>query len=411
MKRVLWIGDGVTPTGFSTVNHNIIKNLPEGEYEVHHIAINYFGDPHPYDHLVYPAITPQSLQMGDVYGFTRIREMLPAMKPDIVFILNDIWVIKQYLEVIKELKLEELPKIVVYFPVDGASYYSGWFKDFDIVTRAVVYTEFGKDVVLEAAPQLQGKLEIIPHGTDTTVFYPKDKIELKKKVFSKIPNLWEDDAFIVLNVNRNQPRKMLNLALEGFALFAAGKPENVRYYHHAGLRDAGWDILRLVQQIDKEFIKTGILTSSDMRLEQRLMVTNLEQNVQRISLEELNDIYNSADVGINTSLGEGWGLTSTEHAATHVAQIVPNHTACAELFGDCGMLTSLILSISDTQTLLKRGYIDTKHLASQLEQLYEDKELRSSLAQKGYEKFTSSTYQWSTIAQIWHRLFTEVLNN
>jgi D-inositol-3-phosphate glycosyltransferase len=51
---------------------------------------------------------------------------------------------------------------------------------------------------------------------------------------------------------------------------------------------------------------------------------------------ELNLLYNACDVGINTSMGEGWGLVSFEHGATGGAQIVPEHTACAELWADVG---------------------------------------------------------------------------
>lgn len=410
MKKILWIGDGVTPTGFSTVNHNVISGLPQEEYEVHHIAINYFGDPHPYKHNIYPATSPYSLQMGDVYGFTRLKELFPKINPDLVFILNDIWVTQQYLEILKkEVKPETMPKIVVYFPVDGAGYFSGWFKDFDIVSKVVVYTEFGKNVVLRAAPHLEEKIEVIPHGNDTSVFYKKDKTKLRKRVYAKLPELWSDEAFIVLNANRNQPRKMLDLSLRGFALFAAKKPDNVKYYHHAGLRDAGWDIVRLIKQIDNEFLAHGILEPGDTLLENRLMVTNTETGVQRVSLEELNEIYNVTDIGINTSLGEGWGLTATEHAATGAPQIVPNHTACAELFYDCGLLTDTVLTVSDTQTLLYRSYIDVNHLASQLEQLYKDKELRTKLANAGYEKFTSDKYLWKNISMVWKSLFDKIL--
>jgi len=35
MKRILWIGDGVAPTGFSTVNHNIIKNRKDYKKDYH----------------------------------------------------------------------------------------------------------------------------------------------------------------------------------------------------------------------------------------------------------------------------------------------------------------------------------------------------------------------------------------
>ena len=43
MKIFIW-GDGGVPTGFSRVNTEIVKGLPK-EAEVHHLAINYKGDP------------------------------------------------------------------------------------------------------------------------------------------------------------------------------------------------------------------------------------------------------------------------------------------------------------------------------------------------------------------------------
>lgn len=409
MKKILWVGDGVTPTGFATVNHNIIKHLPQDELEVHHLAINYYGDPHPYEHKIYPATTPQSISVGDLYGYNRLIQMILDIRPDMIFILNDVWVIMKYLNILKNnIKPEAMPQIVVYFPVDGQGYNKQWFKDFDIVDRITVYTEFGKEVVLKADPKLKDKLEVIPHGTDILTFRPLDRETTRRKVFEQVPELWED-AFIVLNVNRNQPRKMLTLSLEAFAKFAAGKPKGVRYYHHAGLLDAGWDIIGVVKSIDKQYLEKGILSKGDMLLEERLLVTNEDPGIQKVSLEELNEIYNTADVGINTSVGEGWGLTATEHAATRVAQIVPNHTACAELFGDCGLTTDIIMTLYDQQTLLLRKYIDSNHLAEQLEMLYADKELRESLAQKGYEKFTAVEYRWETIAQTWKKLFEEVL--
>ena len=48
----------------------------------------------------------------------------------------------------------------------------------------------------------------------------------------------------------------------------------------------------------------------------------------------LNIIYNAADIGINTSMGEGWGLVSFEMASLGIPQIVPNFSSYPELFGD-----------------------------------------------------------------------------
>jgi glycosyltransferase involved in cell wall biosynthesis len=399
--KILWVGDGVIPTGFSTVNHNIIKNLPKDEYEIHHLAINYWGDPHGYDHFIYPAARPEHAVRGDLYGYARIEELV-NLKPDIIFILNDIWVIMRYLERLREIYEgdvnKKIPKIVVYFPVDGYGYSAEWFKDFNIVSKMVVYTKFGYDTVKQAVPLFEPT--IIPHGTDTELFFKSEnKTEIKKEIFKELPELW-GDSFIVLNANRNQPRKRLDLSLTGFALFATGKPDNVRYYHHAGTKDVGWDFVDLLKKIDKEF---------NTDVEARIILTNMEHNVQRVPISKLNKIYNACDVGINTSLGEGWGLTSTEHAATGAVQVVPGHTACRELFEDCGEIIPVCLYVRDPAWNLNRGFVHPKDIAKGLQNLYEDKERFAKLAKKSYEKFTSLEYQWTAVGKQWDKLFKSIL--
>jgi glycosyltransferase involved in cell wall biosynthesis len=409
--KILWIGDGVTPTGFGTVNHNIIQELPEDEFEVHHLAINYHGDPHNYTHAIYPAASPRT-GFNDMYGVARIEELVHKVKPNMIFILNDIWILDVYLEHIKTVyKGKDLPKIVVYFPVDGYGYQQTWFQHFDIVSRAVVYTEFAKKTVLDASPEIAERLEVIPHGTNLKDFYKfENKLDAKEEILEPIKKTLDiENSFIVLNANRNQPRKRLDLSLLGFAHFALEKPPTVRYYHHAGVQDAGWNLFQLIERIEKRFEDKGLYKPWDLRLHQRIIITNLESLVQQVSIEKLNAIYNATDIGVNTSLGEGWGLTATEHAVSGVPQVVPQHTACAELFEDCGLLIPIKQTVFDTETLLDRDFPDPLELAKHLETLYTNEELRNSLGQKGLEKFTSEEYQWSNIAKSWKKLFIETL--
>jgi len=386
----LFISDGVTPTGFSRVAHGIIGNLPD-DWHIDHIAINYRGDPHKYKHNIYPA----SLG-GDLWGFNRIKEFINN-EYNFVFILNDIWVISEYLRVFKD--LEETvdgyitPPIITYFPVDGTDFSEQWFHNFDLVKTAVVYTEFGRKVCSEVMPNIE--FEIIPHGTDLEVFYPLgDKLEVRKQYFDKNPELWE--SFIVLNVNRNQPRKRIDVALEGFAEFVQDKPENVKYYHHAGIKDSGWDVLSL---------------GTKLGIQHRIILTNTVKGNQKVTLPELNMIYNCADVGINTSTGEGWGLCSTEGAACGIPQIVPNHSACTELFEDVGILTPVNQYLWSPETLVKGGLVHPADVAESLEILYQNKELREILGRESYKKFTSKEYVWKDIAKKWQKIFERYDNN
>ena len=220
VKKVLWISDGVKPTGFATVAHNVIKRLPKN-WQVHHLAVNYTGDPHEYSHKIYPAMIG-----GDVWGFNRL-ESFAQNKFDAIFILNDLWVVDQYLDLIKK-TWNKIPPIMVYFPVDAENFDEDWFRHFDIVTIPVVYTKFGKRVCKSTKDGLDYR--IVPHGVDSNVFHKMDKAKARDVIFKQYSEL--KDGFFFLNVGRNQPRKRLDIALEAFKLFSDDK-DGVYYYHHA----------------------------------------------------------------------------------------------------------------------------------------------------------------------------------
>ena len=137
----------------------------------------------------------------------------------------------------------------------------------------------------------------------------------KEKCFADLAD--PENSFIVLNASRPDKRKRVDLTIAGFARFAAGKPANVRLcLHHAimgGPEQA--QIGALIEQLG---------------LKERVHLNPLAGGV--IDDDALNLLYNACDVGINTSMGEGWGLVSFEHGAAGAAQIVPDHSACAELW-------------------------------------------------------------------------------
>ena len=387
-KRILWISDGVTPTGFGRVAHSIIKNLDSEIFQILHLAINYWGDPHPNNWMIYPAPI-----RGNIYGMDRVKEFQDA-RIDMIFILNDLWMVNEYLKEIKR-AFKVVPPVVVYFPVDAKEFDERWYENFDIVTQAVVYTNFGYEVAKAAAPG-EIDFEIIPHGIDTEMFYhlgmPKN--EVKKISYANTPELYEDGSFVVLNANRNQPRKRLDIALKGFALFDEGKPTNVRYYHHAGIIDVGWNIPKLAKRYG---------------MNKRLLLTSMEENVQKIPENRLNLVYNSTDVGLNTSMGEGWGLPSMEHSITGAPQIVSDNSASREIYHDIGLLVPSTMEQTFERVETVGTVVRPEDVAEKLELIYNDKELYEDLSRKGIEKFSSPEYSWMNIADQWAKIFKRVM--
>jgi D-inositol-3-phosphate glycosyltransferase len=390
--RVLLWGDAVIETGFARVLHSIAKYLPTN-YDISWIGVNYKGDPHPYPYRIYP---PTAILKDDFYGIMRAKDILTVENPDLIFILNDAWIQDVILQNLKKIyKDKVLPKIITYTPVDAKDHNPSWYHNFDIVTQAVCYTEFGKVEILKAAPELADRLVVIPHGIDTEVFFQKsqDKATLKKQVYTDRADFV--DGFVVLNANRNQPRKRIDISMKAFKLFADGKPENVKLHLHTGMADA---------HIDLEVM------SKRLGIGSRIVVSNMKNGAQVIPASKLNLIYNATDVGLNTGLGEGWGLTAMEHAITGAPQVVSDHSALREIYADCGLLVPTITDYTLDGIMTTGGLVRAEDVAAKLELLYADHTLYTTLSQKAMEKFSLPMYQWENISQRFAKIFEDTLH-
>jgi len=380
--------DLIVSTGFSRVAHGIFDEVSK-YHDITGIGVNYRGDPHQCRFPVFPAFVG-----GDLYGIKRLADILNSQDFDFLFILNDVWVINMYLEYIKKEVKKELPKIYIYFPVDAEEHSKKWYQNFDIVTKSFTYTEFGKKVVKKVNPNID--IGIMPHGTDTESFYKKfeKKADAKRNLFKEqLQKLGDpNELFVILNGNRNQPRKRLDISMEGFSLFARDKPSTVKYYSHAGVVDASMDLIEL---------------SERYKIDDRLILTSINRGVQSVPISYLNDIYNASDIGLNTSMGEGWGLVNTEHACTGAPQIVPDHSACTELFHDCGLLMDTVTTYTFDNSMVVGKLVTPYEVADKLQILYDDRKLLTELGEKGRQKFTQEKYKWNIIAEQWKKIFED----
>lgn len=379
-KKLLWIGDCVIPSGFGRVSESILMGIHE-EFEVHVLGINYFGQKHDFPFTVYPAL---SKEKGDVYGYKYVDDLYRALRPDIVVAFNDIWVIRQYWELLKGFKKEDDYKFVAYFPIDGGGWFPKVVEFMNELDLCITYTQFGVDVMREAG--YTGKIETLEHGIDSEIFYKKNKQKCREAI-----GKMDKNDFIVFNGNRNQPRKRIDLTIMAFAKFAKDKP-NAKLYLHMGIKDVGWDIIPL---FNYEMEKNG----ADP--EGRLYLSGLEMTPEKnaITPEVLNIIYNSVDVGINTSEGEGWGLVPFEQAAGGTPQVLPNYAASAEIFADCGELVDIKFMGKDVHYGIDRAYVDVDGIVDKLNKLYYDKKYYAKQAKACAAMVANPKYQWDNIAK------------
>jgi glycosyltransferase involved in cell wall biosynthesis len=389
MARVLYCGDAFVQTGFGRVAEYLLPALAE-KHEVHVLATNYHGD-HDEEAIKYKTY-PAMVHGSDPFGSHRIAELVQTIKPDLVWVTNDLWVAISLWGAVKSLR-ETIPfKFFVYTPIDSYGIFPELNDPVGEWDGLATYTEFGKEELVKMG--YEKPIAVIPHGTDFTKFFPIDPLECRREL--GVP----EDTFIVFNGNRNQPRKRIDLTIKSFIDFAKDKPD-ARLWLNMGAKDMGWEIIPLFKRVarDAGYDPAG-----------KLILTSPHFSTHNcLPIEKLNKVYNCADIGINTCIGEGWGLVNTEHAATGVAQVVPDHTSLKEIFNDIPRI-ACNGSETDRNYGLERLLPDPSSAVEILNCHYEDRNALKAAGNWCYERIHEEQFTWPVITKKMLSTVEEILN-
>jgi D-inositol-3-phosphate glycosyltransferase len=402
--KLVAIGFNTYGTGLTRVMHSIMRRLADS-HEIHYLGIGYSGETIQDRGLT---MHPTNLKGGDVFAAFQAKRLIEEIDPALVFILHDIWCFDYYLRILGPYR--DRLKIVCYIPLDGQIRNEEDAAALEQADRVVVYTEFARNEFEGAFERLRDKrgagefprVDVIPHGIDRGRFHPFPELlqasfaapartGAKRKVFGNFKGI--DESFIILNASRPDKRKRVDLTVEGFARFAADKPANVRLcLHHA-----------IMGELEREQISSLV---QRFGLEARLHLNPLAGGI--LDDAELNLLYNACDVGINTSMGEGWGLVSFEHGATGAAQIVPAHSACAELWRGRAEMIQPARSYTPEFSVLEMGAVSAEGVAQAMNNLYYNPQYRQQLAHAAFETAQKPEYSWDAITERFNDLFIEL---
>jgi len=412
IKILGWFDCPQGSTGFSQVSKNVLKHLyATGNYEIDVVGVNYDGSPYDikkYPYKIYPAVMPLSsnerLRM-DVYGYQRLALLAGSGNYDLIFIINDLFIIRaiypQLLEIQKKLPKEKRFEIICYFPIDCVPK-KEWVTD--VVAKCnfpVVYTQYGKKEILKHDPSLTD-LKVIYHGVEKSDFFPypkEDAPKLKREMFG--PD--HCNKFVALSVARNQPRKDLHKLFASFKIFHDKYP-NSFLFMLAQAQDVGGDLIEIAKGYgltwDKEWAcpQPGSYGSN-----------------QGYSIEIVNKIYNASDVVVSSSLGEGWNLCISEAMATMKPLIVPRNTSMIEIIGEneergwhvksgATLNDWICLGPGDNSNI--RPTIDVYDMANKLEYIYTHPDEARAKVERAY----SEVWTWDVIFNNWRPLFDKAWN-
>ena len=375
--RLLWIGDALVPTGFATVTHSVLNHLHR-DWEVIVSGVNYNGSAHKQPYQIMPA-----WQGGDMWGMDRFQHVCAEFAPDVVVINNDWWNVAQFADI--------APKgvpVVGYMPVDGRNLDPSAMRSLNQLAAGIWYTGFGHGEAVSAG--FKGARHIVPHGIDTEVFHPVRRAAARKSLGLSVPK----DAFIVGNINRNQPRKRLDVTIQIFATWI--KRHKIRDAYlllHCAKKDTGWDLERVARFF-------GVAD--------RLIITGGDEIRGMKSTRALRMVYSSLDAQMTTTLGEGWGLTTMEGMACGVPQIVPDSSALGE-WATPAIKVPCSRQLVHPEINTVGSLVDEAPFIDALQSLYQNPARRKEMSARGLAHAGRAEFRWSSVAGRFNDIITPVL--
>ena len=401
MKKILWWSDTPTGfTGFSMVARSLLRFFRE-EYEIDVLGINYNGDPHNFKKVnIYPAKGNLNKRYNDLLGRQKLLDMLSTGKYDFLWIMHDPFTLETIIDKIKECneKLESSKKFVsvYYFPVD-CSMRKEWVETISKVDFPVAYTYYGKSQCMKYKKSLE-QIDVIYHGVDTDIFKPLEKEEIerfKKECFIGPVSL--ENRYIILNVNRNQTRKDLLRTFEAFNLFKKYICNNALLFLLAAIEDQGGNLVKMADFFDLEYGKDWFAP------------VNYSASFGYTE-EVVNKIYNTANVVISTTLGEGFGLSVLEAMACKRHIIFPRNSSLNEILagGKMGNLVTpegqyICYGSIDNGNI--RRLVRAEDFAKVMEHVYKNEEKDLKKVERAYKWVKNQT--WANKYKDWKKVMNK----
>jgi glycosyltransferase involved in cell wall biosynthesis len=394
--RILFFATYPTqPIGYARIGNILSNYLANEGHDVHYFGISNFKESaigryvHPGIHLI-DALAERKEGSTELYGVDIIVETIARIKPDIVFIYNDIIVINRILNEFINTQIEKTFKLYLYLDLVYEYERLELFTNINTwVDRIFVFSDCWERNLLTIGVNAE-KIRILPHGIDTLLFYPTDTV-LAKEAFG-----FTADDFIVLNTNRNAYRKGLDITIDAFVKFLKKQEYNPRIKLFLNLvtnSTSGYNMLDMVKIV---CLKNGA--------DYNQVVLNhifIRGSDTFLSDTKLNILYNACDVGMNTCMGEGFGLCNLEQGSIGKPQIVSSVGALRDIFTN--EYATLIESACELYIPKflddHQGYIkicSAADFAEALERYYLQRELGKTHGERARDILTKK-YDWTKI--------------
>ena len=376
--KVLWFGDLVNPSGFGRIGNEVTTRLVQRKWHVIGASVPWPG--YPWSPLPYPV-----WGMGGIDIWNRVTGMAQAEKPDVIVCCQDF----PYAQTLFHgCRIDwSVTKLIIVTPIDGTPIHPDWLEMVDLADATMVISKFGVE-----AMRLAGKQVSLLHpGVDTNEFYPATDAEEIRTIREKVGIA--PDAFVIGMFAMNQGRKAVSATLSVFQEFARDKPEALLWLDMEKASPAGWDIPKLMQQMDMD--------PTHVKFKEDAFVAGVTDLRQRYLLCDAHSVV---------SHREGFGLPLLESMAMKIPTVALDWCSGSEVVGEGkGMLIRRLDYMEHgTWGGARDAFPDTKDWLGKLNQLYKDEGTRLAIAAKGYEWAIQQT--WDTAADQFETVLKNVVS-
>jgi glycosyltransferase involved in cell wall biosynthesis len=380
--------------GYSKVAYNLIQQLATQPW----IDIVHFGTQRMLTGdlgRVYPSsvkvIDGTAMEKEKQPGFAlgELPNVIKAEKPHIVLIYNDLSVICAYLEHIRKSIENRFFKVWAYVDVTYAGIPPGMmdFLNRD-VERVFTFTKSWRQVLKSQG--ITRPVEVIPHGVDPKQFrtIPRD---LARQTLG-LPK----DMFLITSVNKNIPRKRLDLLVMSFvALIVRFPMKPIFMLIVADKGDRGGFPLFEIYARELKMRGADINHYGNRRI-----ITSKDTCYRD---DDINMLYNVGDIGVSCADGEGFGLCSFEQMSVGVPQVVPEINGYTEY---CNANNSLLVKPTH-RYYIPQGFnsvtgeaqmVNPEDVANAIQRYVTEEDLRGVHGKAAKE--TALSYTWEKAAAV-----------
>jgi len=295
--KIMWSSNGVfCHSGYSTQSRDILYRLIDDKWKMAHTA--FYG-------LEGGILTVNGLKiypkLADQWGVDAAMHNGNHWGADATVFFQDSWVLN--INILKKIK-----RPIFYVPVDHDPAPPAVVERMKLAYRIITFSKFGQKMLENAG----FASEMIPHGVDTELFRPMNKLAMRKK-YGIPPDIF---LFGMVSANKdNPPRKSFQRVMDAFAKFHKKHPKSGLFMHTLLEQGGGFNIAQY---------------SRHLGINEKIYHMKPYDVIVTLGSDKIAELINTFDVLLCPSQNEGFGIPIIEAQSCEKPVIVTDWTAMPE---------------------------------------------------------------------------------